>query len=923
MAPTEHFDDNQEHTAQAAEHTKTSPESKRARTPRKPKTPAAEEQAASQTDSSGETSVTPPKRTRSRKKNLAAEQTAPNASAQPQSDSSEVLTDPPAKPARKRRTSSSKTAESRAETPDESTLAPETLPEEKDNASSGNRKGSQERTRTQRKPRAGTRKKLVAEQGSLVEQTEQGVATRAFSTPVEESPENALQQEPLSYSPEKTTPQDLLHETQAETHSTTTIASAPEAAIEQATPQAALPCELQEALTERPVAPEELPAEKKPAPLVMREEQPAPDPDPFFAKPPVVDDFSSSLNRQGVSAQGTGTSAGTEEASRRKRPQPGGQEKPVPESVETPPAQADLPPVSSEERQEADETPASPASGEDESAPHENAAGRPRSRSARRRAAAARRKAEARAAEAARNAAQQTQKNVSDATRDEDVPEAPEQAESLKAAAGPDRKMLVSVLPDELVEVVLIENGTVAEYYVEMVHQAKIRGNIYKGVISNIDPNLQAAFVNFGNTKNGFLQIDEIHPEYWLTHYESEKGGKYPPIQKVMKPGQEVLVQIVKEPNGSKGAFLTTWVSLAGRFLVLTPGQEQIGISRKVEDGEERNRLRELIKGLNPGEGLGAIVRTVSEGTSKTTLQKDLGYLKRVWKDIHKRAGTEKAPSLIYAEPGLASRSIRDYLSEDVSEIWVDDAKTAESMRAMTSLLFPRRTEFVHLYENQGKSLWEHFNIRKQLEQVHSREVTLPSGGRLVFDQTEALMAVDINSGKSGGKSNFEATALRTNLEAAESIARQLRLRDVGGQIVIDFIEMRDQNRCREVEKTLHAAMKNDRARHDIGRMSSFGLLQIVRQRIGSSAISISQEPCPHCKGTGTRRNLEWQALQFLREMRIQIRLAAKNGQTEYACSLGTELAIYVLNNKRERLAALEKEFNLRIEIRIAPGEAH
>ena len=570
-------------------------------------------------------------------------------------------------------------------------------------------------------------------------------------------------------------------------------------------------------------------------------------------------------------------------------------------------------------------TPADAASAE--TAAITQPASKPRSRSARRRAAAARRKAEAAArAQEAAMAGTDTASTTAETTEallpDNAEADPAEQENALKAIKpAAERKMLVSVLPGELVEVVILEDNLVAEYYVEMVHQAKIRGNIYKGVVSNIDPNLQAAFVNFGGTKNGFLQIDEIHPEYWLTHHDPEKGGKYPPIQKVMKAGQEVLVQVVKEPNGSKGAFLTTWVSLAGRFLVLTPGQEQIGISRKVEDGEERNRLRELIKGLNPGEGLGAIVRTVSAGTSKTTLQKDLSYLKRVWKDIHKRAGTEKAPCLIYEEPGLASRAVRDYLSDDVTEVWVDDPATAESMRAMTTLLFPRRGDFVRLYDNPAKSMWEFFNVRKQLEQVHAREVTLPSGGRLVFDQTEALMAIDINSGKSGGKNNFEATALRTNLEAAESIARQLRLRDVGGQVVIDFIEMRDQSRCREVERTLHAAMKSDRARHDIGHMSSFGLLQIVRQRIGSSAISISQEPCPHCRGTGLRRNMEWQALQLLRELRSQMRLAARNGQSEYVCPLGAELAVYVLNHKRERLVALEKEFHLRLEIRIAPGE--
>ena len=486
-----------------------------------------------------------------------------------------------------------------------------------------------------------------------------------------------------------------------------------------------------------------------------------------------------------------------------------------------------------------------------------------------------------------------------------------------RKAASVDRKMLVSVLPGDMVEVVIIENGVVREYYVEMTHQAKIRGNIYKGVINNIDTNLQAAFVNYGNVKNGFLQIDEVHPEYYLQPHEPAKGRKYPPIQKVLKNGQEVLVQVVKEPNGSKGAFLTTWVSLAGRFLVLTPGQEQIGISRKVEDGEERNRLRELIRGLEPGEGLGAIVRTVSAGTSKTTLQKDLSFLKRVWKDIRKRATTEKVPSLIYQEPGLASRSVRDYLSDDISEVWVDDAETAGAIREMASLLFPRKADLVHLYEEHGKTLWEHFGILNQIEQVHSREVIMPSGGRLVFDQTEALMAIDINSGKIGGKTNFESMAYRTNMEAAAGIARQLRLRDIGGQIVIDFIEMRDPEHCRDVEKELRNAMKGDRARHDIGKMSSFGLLQIVRQRTGSSAISISMEPCPHCKGTGQRRNMEWQAVQALRDLPRAMRGAAASGQTEYVCTVDAELGLYLLNHKRERLSLLEKEHHIRLDIRI------
>lgn len=263
-------------------------------------------------------------------------------------------------------------------------------------------------------------------------------------------------------------------------------------------------------------------------------------------------------------------------------------------------------------------------------------------------------------------------------------------------------------------------------------------------------------------------------------------------------------------------------------------GQEQIGVSRKVEDSEERARLKELLAGIEPGEDMGVIIRTASEGASKTSIQKDLQYLKRLWKDIRRKGMTEKAPCLIYQEADLAARAVRDYLAEDIHEIWVDDEATQAAIRETTNLLFPRRTEMVKLHQDPRQTLWERFNLQRQLEEVTSREVVLPSGGRLVFDQTEALMAIDINSGKTQGKSNFESMVFRTNMEAAEAIARHLRLRDIGGQVVIDFIEMRDRNHCREVEKTLRNAMRLDRARHDVGRMSSFGLLELVRQRTGN-----------------------------------------------------------------------------------------
>ncbi len=486
-----------------------------------------------------------------------------------------------------------------------------------------------------------------------------------------------------------------------------------------------------------------------------------------------------------------------------------------------------------------------------------------------------------------------------------------------KSQESTQRKMLISMVQGEQVEVALVENGIIHEYYLEMLHQVKCKGNIYKGVVNNIDTNLQAAFINYGNHKNGFLQIDEIHPEYYQSHHEAVRGKKFPPIQKIIKPGQEILVQVVKEPTGNKGAFLTTWLSLAGRFLVLTPGQEQIGVSRKVDNDEERSRLREMMTGIDPGKGLGVIVRTVSAGTSKTTLKSDLQYLKRVWKEIRKRGVSESAPALLHMETSLAQRAIRDYLTDDVSEVWVDSTDMAENLRETVSLLFPRKKELIRIHADVRQTLWERFNMQRQLDQIYAREVHLPSGGRLVFDQTEALMAIDINSGKISGKGNFEAMALKTNLEAAETIARHLKLRDIGGQVVIDFIEMRDRANVREVEKTLKNAMKNDRARHDVARMSSFGLLEIVRQRTGSSALAITMEACPHCKGTGIRRNIEWQALQALCEIERKGRGAQGNKyiyETNYA-----DLALYLLNHKRQRISELETQLKVNIEIRFRP----
>ncbi|MDR2669617.1 MAG: Rne/Rng family ribonuclease [Desulfovibrio sp.] len=483
------------------------------------------------------------------------------------------------------------------------------------------------------------------------------------------------------------------------------------------------------------------------------------------------------------------------------------------------------------------------------------------------------------------------------------------------------RKMFVSVLPGEQVEVVITEEGQVQEYYVEMLHQAKTKGNIYKGVVHNIDPNLQAAFVGYGAARNGFLQIDEIHPEYYVSPHDGSRGRKYPLIQKILKPGQEVLVQVVKEPAGSKGAFLTTYLSIPGRFLVLTPGREQVGVSRKVEDDGERARLRELLEGLNPGPGLGVIVRTVSMGAGKTNLQRDLQFLKRTWKEVRARGTSETSPCMIYQEMDLTARAVRDYLNESIDEVRIDDEETAAAVTEVAEALFPRRKNLVRVYKDPGMSLFERFNIQRQLDQIHSREVTLPSGGRLVIDATEALTAIDINSGRSGGKNNFEDLAFRTNMEAAAMIPLQLRLRDIGGQIVADFIEMRDRSHWREVEKTLRNGMKADRARYDVGKVSAFGLLEMVRQRLGSSAISVSTEPCPFCNGAGVRRNMEWRCQHALRDIRNLMRNAqSKNaGAAEYHAE--PELALHLLNHKRKLLADLEQTYGVSLVVTLRASE--
>ena len=432
------------------------------------------------------------------------------------------------------------------------------------------------------------------------------------------------------------------------------------------------------------------------------------------------------------------------------------------------------------------------------------------------------------------------------------------------------KRMFISVLAGEQVEVGLAEEACCLNITWICCTRGKIKGNIYKGVIHNIDSNLQAAFVNYGVGKNGFLQIDEVHPEYWQTPQEPPQGKNFRQSRKSSSRARKSLSRLSGRQLATRALFSQPGCRLPDAFWCLPrPGADWRftqgygpGRAQSPAGSDERHRSRQWPWRYCAHGG---------EGATKTTLRTESAVSQAFVARYPQKATELSAPALIHQEPGLSERSVRDYLTEDVCEIWVDNEAEAKNVREMAALLFPQKKELVRLYTDQRQSIWDHFNLGLQIEQIYAREVYLPSGGRLVFDQTEALMAIDINSGRISGRGNFEAMAFKTNMEAAEAIARQLRLRDIGGQVVIDFIEMRDKKHVLEVEKCLRQCMKSDRARHDFARMSSFGLLELVRQRMGSRPSPFPLSPAPACGGTGVRRNMEWQALHELAELREKL----------------------------------------------------
>jgi ribonuclease E len=461
--------------------------------------------------------------------------------------------------------------------------------------------------------------------------------------------------------------------------------------------------------------------------------------------------------------------------------------------------------------------------------------------------------------------------------------------------------------PEECRVAMLDSEGRLQEYYSDAGYRQQSLSNIYKGVIQNIEPSLQAVFVNFGQDRNGFLQLADIHPEYFL-----EDGGKPADIKKCLKKGQPLLVQVLKEPGRVKGASLTTYISLAGRFVVLTPGREHVGVSRKIESDKERLRLRAIAEGLPVPEGCGYIVRTVAEERSKKELAADLFQVYNLWEDIRRQAQEAPAPSLIYREQDLAIKILRDHYTNTVREILVDDHATWQKIADYIKSIAPGQQKIVRFHKEK-RPIFARHQLEEQLATIFQTSVKLKSGGSIVITPTEALVSIDVNSGKGTKEVNLEDTAFATNLEAAEEVARQLRLRDLGGLVVVDFIDMREEKHRREVEKRIRDASKVDKAKTDFGIISKFGLLELTRQRLRPSIELGSFVICPHCQGRGLVKTSESASLAFLRQ--LSHLLFSRKDVGEIRASIHPDVANFLVNYKRGDLCRLEERHKAKIII--------
>ncbi|MEN8142651.1 MAG: Rne/Rng family ribonuclease [Thermodesulfobacteriota bacterium] len=479
-------------------------------------------------------------------------------------------------------------------------------------------------------------------------------------------------------------------------------------------------------------------------------------------------------------------------------------------------------------------------------------------------------------------------------------------------------KLLINSDEPEECRIALIENGRVEAFYVDTVLHTKTKGNIYKARVVAVEPSLQAAFVDMGGEKNGFLPFGDIHPEYFHGKVSENAHWKDLDIQKIIRKGDEVLVQIVKEAVGNKGANLTTYISLPGRYLVLMPGSDSAGISRKIESESQRKKLRSLVESLTLPEGIGYIVRTASNEITKSAISQDLKYLLNLWEEIRERGRKMATASLIYKEQDIIARFLRDHYTSNIKEIMVDNEEGHEKVLKFLKLIPARQKKAAARLYSGSQPIFNHYQVEKQIEQIYKPTVSLPSGGSIVINPTEALVAIDVNSGRTSKDKNFEQSIFLANMEAAEELARQLRLRDLGGLIVVDFIDMRPAANIREVEKKVKASMKRDKAKVDISRISRFGLMQISRQKLASPIQMGSYNVCEHCQGRGLVRSVETLSLYYLR--RIQTGITRKKNVLRVDCRLPIAVAQYLQNKKRSELLELENKYEVAIDITADPS---
>lgn len=489
--------------------------------------------------------------------------------------------------------------------------------------------------------------------------------------------------------------------------------------------------------------------------------------------------------------------------------------------------------------------------------------------------------------------------------------------------SGKGRIMLINVSGGDECRIAVIAQKRLEELFLERASSQSHVGNIYKGRVVNVEPGIQAAFVDFGLHKNGFLHISDVQPQYFPRYGGDleEVGRKIPrrdrpTIQDCFRRGQEVIVQVIKEGVGTKGPTLTTYLSIPGRFLVMMPGMAGTGVSRKIEDDAERQSMRQLLDQLKLPPDIGFIMRTAGSGQSKRDLQRDLNYLLRLWRNVITRVKSEPAPAELYQESDLITRTIRDLYTPDFDRIIIDDAESAERAREFLQIAVPRSKVIVELYSDR-EPLFHRFNVEAEIERINLRAVPLPSGGSLVIDSTEAMVAIDVNSGRFRAAADAEELAYRTNMEAADEIARQLRLRDLGGLIVCDFIDMRFDRHKRAVERQLRDALKEHKERARILRMSAFGLIEMTRQRRGPAVNRSSYFECLHCKGTGLVKLPESVVLDVIRTIQLATN---RDPVRTITVTVSPDVAYQILNRKRSLLGQIESDTGKEIMIRGEPG---